>query len=252
MATFTIEDDVKNYLFAYGDAEEDDRVSKHFEASLTNESIVTDVSDLKNLISMYREILGQINEVIHEWSESDILFIPFHTPNGSTFLTADILANHNDDQLASFLADKGGIYIIYNIASYHLNFIHANFNWMNCFQYRGKYDYSGLGNKLEARGDIPTDFRVTGNFSANFLTADGDEVYIDEVIHQQYCGGEIDEGWEDEKSPNGTFQADTEVSDDYIDDEAIRSHYGIYKDTFDVAIPLTWLDPNFVSEHVGK
>ena len=252
MTSFTIEDDVKNYLLAYGDAEEDDRVSRFFEATLSNETIVSEVSDLKDLLSVYRETFYQISDIIKEWSEDDILFIPFHTPSGSTFFTSDILSNHDDDELASFLANKGGVHIIYNLAHCHLNFIHANYGWMNCFQYRGKYDYAGISSKLENLGDRPSDIRITGNFSANFLTADDEEVYIDEIIHQQYCGGEIDEGWEDEMSPNGIFQADSEASDDYIGDEAIRSHYSIFKDDFDVKVPTTWLDANFVSEHVGS
>ena len=233
--------EVNNFLIGYGDACD-------FVEGYEGAKLLDDKDALVNLMDGYRFFLDQLHESLVQMTEDDILFAPFHTPNGSTFFSRHFFDAYDDEQLADHLLKKGGVIVNYTAPSEGFGkmiFLHGNFGSHNCFQGNGKYDYRHLSRIMD------TDLIVMGRFEADFFTEDGDEVEINETIYQEYSEGQLEEGWEQEKTSSGVFAAEDEVDEDYIGSNAISKFYAD-DENVDVDVISKWLDPEFVAENTGQ
>ena len=187
--------------------------------------------------------------------EQDLLFIPFKCKEGSTFIYKSDFDELKSRDIAEKLLNMGATLELTFTEKYVI-FVHANFNYLQCFQHKGKYDYVKLSELFES----PSGLAVTGNFCATFETESGDTIEINEIIWQIYENGSLDEGWESDKTESGNFMAEKEVDEDSSGDEAIKSFYSyshqILPDDLpprhedlneeNIEIIKTWLDSDYV------
>jgi len=208
--------------------------------------------EITKVINAYRE--GYINEdfiqLIHEvFTEEDILFVPIKTLDGFIFLHHQIFSQYDDDQIAEFIIKKGGMDISYNISEENLLILHANFGYENCFQHRGKYDYSALGKRIVRKYD-EDGLYVCGRLTADFITEDGEDYSVDEIIFQEYEGGYIDDciGWETDKvDEDGIFQVEREVGKKCSGEGALTTI--LFYPKFNVNEVEKWFDTDYVAEN---
>ena len=218
-------------------------------------NIIKTPNEIKKVISAYRAayINEDFIELIHEvFTDEDILFVPIKTSDGFIFLHHQIFNQYDDDQIAEFISNKGGVDILYNLSEESIHVIHANFGYENCFQNRGKYDYGALGKRIQRKYDSDSLY-VCGRFAADFVTEDGEDYSVDEIIFQEYEGGYIDDciGWERDKvDEEGNFQVEREVEERNIGSGAIDSFMVFSpEDHMDLSEIEKWFDADYVAEN---
>ncbi len=211
------------------------------------DTIYSSDEDLQKLIDAYRCGLEKISKLLERYfDDDDNLYAPFNTPNGLMFLSCQYFLENDDEAIMKVMKGANGVFIAYNITqSDDLVFLHKNHGWLNCFQYRGKGDYSQLNGAM----GTGTTMYVAGQFSADFITEDGEDCFIDEFIYQNYDDGSPDGGWESDKTERGgNFNAEDEVDPCYVGDQALVTLYG--NDDVDYELDLemikSWLDPKIV------
>jgi len=219
-------------------------------------NILKTPNEIKKVISAYRAVY--INEefielIFETFGDEDFLFVPIKTPDGFIFLPHQIFNKYDDDQIAKYINDKGGMDISYNLSEGNLYVLHANFGYLNCFQFKGKYDYADLGKKILRKYDAE-DITVCGRFTADFITEDGEDYSVDEIILQAYEAGHPHPGygWESDKiDENGNFQVEREVEERNIGEGALN---GLFRDSeSNVRVNVNevekWFDADYVAEN---
>jgi len=238
-----VEPDVQIYVLklnGFGDWDWYEEDVGMLERLLSGTPVAEDLAVLLDWLKpRYFDLLGNIKE----WNPEHFLFVPFKVDGGSIFLREVDFENTDSMTLARDLIERG-VDLSYTIEEYELYFVHANFSYLGCFQFRGKRDYLALVSTVNCHY-----LKVIGRFSETFRIESGELIRIDDIIFQEYehvgtNSHALGEGWETDKvDEDGNFQAERIVHREYQGKGALSFFAADYE-------VRNWLDGAYVARNL--